>query len=425
MRSLIPPVRAAAGAITAAIRLAGGFGHAPATRPWRRIALTVLLAPVLLVTAETPRQALAQPDFFFFLRPPAPVQPQRPQRQNRQGGWWPGSLFGAPPPPQYLEQAPPQQQQQQRKQPPPEPEGVTYSSADAAIQGKRTPPSQFVLVLGDRLASQLAQGLADITVPDRARIAVIDSAVEESGFLPTPVDWMAKAPDAITAGRPSVTVLALGSDDLQPIKDGDVFVEPLTERWSELYAKRVDDLLNALRGKAGRIILVGLAPVQSTKLSDDYARLNEILKARAARAGVSFVQVWDGFVDEDGKYLVSGPAVDGQRRRLRNADGIRFTRAGGRKLAFFVQKELNRLLADPAKPLAATPESGTRASALAGGPAGGRGSEAPTNASAPTGASARVLVGGAPLNPVRGRTDDFSWPPPSEAPPAAQPAPSR
>ncbi|MDI4665079.1 DUF459 domain-containing protein, partial [Xanthobacter autotrophicus] len=375
------------------------------------VLLVALLAASLVLLIDAGRPALAQADFFSFLRPPAtvPRAPPKPQRPGQSGGWWPFQ-------PQTQYEQPPQQQQQlpptQPRRPPPEPEGVVYGSADAAVQGKRAAPNQFVLVIGDRLAAQLAQGLADAYVPDRARVAIIDNTADESGYLPSPVDWIARAPDAIAAARPSVTVVALGSEDLAPVKDGEAFVQPLTERWLELYGKRVDEVLTALRDKAGRVIVVGLAPVANGALSDDYAKLNELLRTRAARAGLAFANVWDGFVDEDGKYLANGPAVDGQRRRLRFNDGVRFTRAGGRKLAFFVQKDINRMLEEPGRTqpaVDATAPASSRPAALAGAPAPAKAPD-PMAVSASARAAARVLKDGIAPTPMRGRADDFTWP---------------
>ncbi|MFG1181086.1 SGNH/GDSL hydrolase family protein [Xanthobacter versatilis] len=396
---------------------------APARSEALRAGLAVLVALVTLGLAlvrDAGRPALAQADFFSFLRPPAtvPRAAPKPQRPAQNSGWWPFQ-----PQPQY--EQPQQLPQQQPKRPaaPAEPEGVVYGSADAAVQGKRAAPNQFILVIGDRLAAQLAQGLADSYAPDRARIAVIDNTADDSGYLPTPVDWITRAPDAIAAGRPSVTVVALGSEDLQPIKDGEAFVQPLTERWLELYGKRVDEVLTALRDKAGRVIVTGLAPVANTALSDDYAKLNEVLRTRAARAGLAFANVWDGFVDEDGKYLANGPAVDGQRRRLRFNDGVRFTRAGGRKLAFFVQKDINRMLEEPGKaqPGADLPNpASSRPAALAGPPVPAKTPD-PMAVSAGAKAASRVLKDGIAPAPVRGRADDFSWPPPNAEPAANAP----
>ncbi|MGR7995885.1 SGNH/GDSL hydrolase family protein [Xanthobacter sp. ZOL 2024] len=380
----------------------------------RRVAAGLLLAAVALgLPGAGP--AAAQDDFFFFLRPPASV-PQAPRERNN--GWWPGNIFqpaqprrAAPPP---AAPAPPVARK------PAEPEGTVYPSAEAASRGRRQPPSQFVLVLGDRMAGQLAQGLADAYLPERDRVAIVEYTVDDSGFLAPPVDWISKAPGAIASGRPNVTVLGLGAEDLKPITENGLVLEPLTDRWTEAYSRRVDDVLAALREKAGRVIVVGLAPVSNTGVSEDYARLNEILRARAARAGLPFVNVWDGFVDEDGKYLATGPAVDGQRRRLRYNDGIRFTRAGGRKLAFFVEKDLNRLLEDPAKP--STSVEGARAPlTLIGGPMRDKDLKPePASLSAdPARAATEALRQGVPPPALRGRTDDFSWPPPGLEAPAA------
>ncbi|MEP9349645.1 GDSL-type esterase/lipase family protein [Xanthobacter sp. KR7-225] len=358
------------------------------------------LAALALVGMAPSAPAVAQQGCFLFFCPPG-VVPQAPR--NRRPWFAPGDAF-APQQPAEPPKAAPKK--------PPEPEGTVYSSADAAIQGRKQPQSQFVLVMGDRIAGQLAQGLADAYVGERARVAVIESIVEESGYLPVPADWPPRFPPAVAAARASVAVLAMGNDDLQPLKDGEVLVQPLTDRWMELYAKRVDDVLSALRAVAPRAIVVGIAPVQSTPVSDDYRRLNDILRSRAARAGFPFADVWDGFVDDEGKFTAFGPAVDGQRRRLRLNDGIRFTRAGGRKLAFFVQKDLDRMLADPAKPSAGMAGGPVdRPSALAGAPAPARGTPPAVQVSAP----ARALMEGVPPPPVRGRADDFSWPPPAEA----------
>src|SRR5262249_20225301 len=58
------------------------------------------------------------------------------------------------------------------------------------------------------------------------------------------------------------------------------------------------------------------------------------------------VDVWDGFVDEAGKYSNYGPDYEGQVRRLRLNDGVFFTKAGAIKLARYVEQELSRLMSN-------------------------------------------------------------------------------
>ena len=64
--------------------------------------------------------------------------------------------------------------------------------------------------------------------------------------------------------------------------------------------------------------------------------LDEIYRERAEKAGIVYVDIWDGFVDDSGRYAVQGPDFEGQIRRLRTGDGVHFTKAGAVKLANYV-----------------------------------------------------------------------------------------
>ena len=76
----------------------------------------------------------------------------------------------------------------------------------------------------------------------------------------------------------------------------------------------------------------------------DIPFLNDLYRSRADKAGIVYIDVWDGFVDEDGRFAQSGPDFEGQTRRLRAGDGVHFTQAGARKLAHFVEREIDRWL---------------------------------------------------------------------------------
>ena len=55
------------------------------------------------------------------------------------------------------------------------------------------------------------------------------------------------------------------------------------------------------------------------ELDADFAAAVESL---AGKAGITYVDVWDGFVDDQGRYAVQGPDFEGQTRRLRTSDGV-------------------------------------------------------------------------------------------------------
>jgi hypothetical protein len=134
-----------------------------------------------------------------------------------------------------------------------------------------------------------------------------------------------------------------------------------SEEWEKIYSRRIDDTIAALKSKGVPVIWVGLPPLRGARSSGDTAYLNELYRARAERAGIKYVDVWDGFVDEDGKYSNYGPDFEGQVRRLRLSDGVFFTKAGAIKLARYVEQELSRYMSNrvpvalPSGPFQAAP----------------------------------------------------------------------
>jgi hypothetical protein len=201
------------------------------------------------------------------------------------------------------------------------------------------------------------------------------------------------------------------------------------ERWVELYTKKIEEMIGVLKSKGVPVVWVGLPAVRGPKATSDMLFLDALYRDVAGKAGITYVDVWDGFVDEAGRFLQRGPDFEGQPRNLRSYDGVYFTQAGARKLAHYVEREVTRLLAARSGPITLPTEPATPdANAQPGQPAprplagpivplvassvgtdqllGGPGSRpAPVDALA-----ARTLVKGEPLAAPAGRADDFVWP---------------
>jgi hypothetical protein len=214
-----------------------------------------------------------------------------------------------------------------------------------------------------------------------------------------------------------------------------------TDPWAALYAKRIDDMIAALKSKGVPIVWVGLPSIRGTKSTSDLSYLDELYRERAEKAGIAYVDIWDGFVDEQGRFAVQGPDFEGQIRRLRSADGVHFTKAGAVKLASYVDHELRRVMSTHVAPVAlpapeAAPKSGTAGARPDVGPvlplstketdsgdlagASGRSNQALSDPTA-----VKVLNRGDPLPAPAGRADDFSWPRPSaSAVPEVAPQPA-
>jgi uncharacterized protein len=201
------------------------------------------------------------------------------------------------------------------------------------------------------------------------------------------------------------------------------------ERWVELYKRKIEQMIGVLKSMGVPVLWVGLPVVRGPKATVDTLFLDSLYRDGAGKAGITYVDVWDGFVDEAGRFEEQGPDFEGQIRRLRSYDGVYFTKAGARKLAHYVEREINRLLAARSAPIVLPTEPATPdANALPGQPAprplagpilplvassvgteqllGGPGSR-PV---AIDELAARVLVKGEPLSAPAGRADDFAWP---------------
>jgi len=309
--------------------------------------------------------------------------------------------------------------------------GTVYSSADAADADtkRKEKPAEYVVVIGDTMAEQLSQGLAEALFAEHQEVAVIRKSRASSGLVRADFyDWVAEARNVVARERATAFVVMIGSNDRQPLRDGKDSFEIRSDRWRELYAKRVDDLLAELKKKNAPIYLVGMPPVSAQRAYADMQYLNEILRERAAHAGVRYVDVWEGFIDEQGQFASSGAALDGQNRRLRISDGVHFTRSGSRKLAHYVERDLLRLfdsrIRSPYLPYGLDLDSMKGAKQDVGPvipltvPVGqGRVLEGEQPAAnAPTfldPETKKTLVEGMPPAPVDGRADDFRWPRPS------------
>ncbi|HET8919688.1 MAG TPA: GDSL-type esterase/lipase family protein, partial [Xanthobacteraceae bacterium] len=343
-----------------------------------------------------------------------------------------------------------------------------------------TPPSRTIVVIGDSMADWLSYGL-DENYADQPEIGVQRKIRATSGLVRydaknEALDWPQAAKDALSNEKPNAVVVMLGLNDRLPLREkappqpkrsgepaqganqsasqasqdkaaapADAEAPPQTasqtesqrpvpggsydfhtDQWAALYAKRIDAMIAALKSKGVPVIWVGLPAIRGTKSTSDLSYLDELYRERAERAGIIYVDIWDGFVDEDGDYAMQGPDFEGQTRRLRTADGVYFTKAGAVKLASYVDRELRRVMPSDVAPVAlpgpeTTPKSGSASArpdvgpvlplTASGGEHGGdllgAGDHPTQTTSDPI--AAKVLSRGETLAAPAGRADDFSW----------------
>lgn len=271
---------------------------------------------------------------------------------------------------------------------------------------------------GGAQANQAAQGAA----AQGSRTAATDAQKK-------PVDAEAP-PDAAQQPRDQEPIAAP-----EPAIAGTVVREFRSEEWGELYSKRVDEMIGVLKARGVPVFWVGLPLVRGTRATSEMVYLNDIYRGRAEKAGITYVDIWDGFVDDSGNFNNYGPDFEGQTRRLRAADGANFTRAGARKLAHYVEREVRRVMQARLSPAASAPpqdepEPDAKAPPTPAAPGlpprpiaspvmsltTPRGTNdtllgaAPARATAADSVATRVLVKGEAIEAPAGRADDFAWP---------------
>src|SRR5215475_10168507 len=416
-----------------------------------------------VVAIETALVSPAQAQFPFF--------GGQQQHRSRSGGGFFGGLFGGFDRPDSYEQqqapvdnsrAPPP------RKPDPKADPITVTTS--------------IVVLGDAIADCPANGRED-AFSDSPEIAIIRKSKLHSGLIryeqKSDLDWGRVARDILAQEKANYVVMMLGVSDRQSIRERDPaketekkkgkdqkdhadkpaaekevqskeqsgelettvtapetqparktggLAEFRTDQWAEIYSKRIDETIAALKSKGAPVFWVGLPSMRGAKTTADTVYLNDLYRARAERAGVVYIDIWDGFVDESGKYSNFGPDYEGQVRRLRSQDGVFFTKFGALKLAHYVAREIRRHMnsrvtpvALPSGPLAPTAPDGKPAARPVAGPVvpltvmpgnseellGGAGNSSPHADAIAT----RVLVKGEPVAAPRGRADDFALQP--------------
>ncbi len=306
----------------------------------------------------------------------------------------------------------------------------------------KDPKARKILVIGDFVAGGLAWGL-DQTFADEPKIAVIDKSNNSSGLVRDDYyDWNKQLPGILNDAKPDVVVVVLGANDRQQMRVGKDRLTLHSDSWEKAYTGRVTSMADTLKVFGRPFFWVSAPPLRSSSASRDMDYFNGLYKAAVTAEGGHYIDIWNGFTDDNGNYTSSGPDVDGQLRALRSGDGINFTRAGRLKLAFYVEREIRKQtgIGTGSVDLFA---SASQSSQIEIGPDGAKRLVGPViSLSDPLPGASRVLAGGTD-NPdakmaagtpqfklivdgvvppaVSGRADDFTWPPRQRATLAAPP----
>ncbi|MEI2384939.1 GDSL-type esterase/lipase family protein [Breoghania sp. JC706] len=270
--------------------------------------------------------------------------------------------------------------------------------------------ARTVLVVGDAMADGLARGL-EAAYAQTPTIKVESEISRSLGLIrKADPDWPTRIAQRLKQGDVNVVVVMLGTDDRRQVTlDGQRagFRDPA---WEEVYRVLVQRTVAAVRDSRKPLVWVGLPPVSGPDRRSDFSYLNDFYKEKVETADGIFVDLWEAFLSEEGKYTSYGADVDGKRQRLRTEDGLYFTWPGYRKVAFFVQQRIARILGEgPALELA-FPGGDANMILLSGGASREEtlaGEEIAPAIPSEGSLQHRLIVEGRPLPQVEGRVDDY------------------
>lgn len=263
--------------------------------------------------------------------------------------------------------------------PPPAQQVQPRQAAPAALPA---PPPQIekaanatrLAVFGDSMAVDLAKALERFYADD-PNLVVIGQGVGSSGFVRDDYfDWNKTIGEQIAADSFDLAVVIIGVNDRQEIKVSGQTYSSLTPGWTTAYQARINDFLGQLRAARKPVIWVGLPPMSKTDYSAAMTQISALYKMAAFSGGAEYLDIYDRFLGEDGKYSSQGPDVSGQNTRMRKDDGIHFSAAGADKLAFYISQSIRTFYRGSGTTIAvADPLLGTDAAAMLRPPYQGQG----------------------------------------------------
>lgn len=285
-------------------------------------------------------------------------------------------LFGEeaqPTPPPVVQQQPRTQPRTQPRRPAPAP-APTAALPPPEPKTEKAEDATRLAVFGDSLAVDVAKALDRFYAED-PNLVVIDQGVGSSGFVRDDYfDWNAAIAEQIAKDSFDVAVIIIGINDRQEISANGQSFQSLSPSWIEAYRARLDNFLGQLRAARKPVIWVGLPPMSKSDYSSAMSQISALHQLAAFSGGAEYLDIYERFSGEDGKYAAQGPDVNGHNARMRKDDGIHFAAAGADKLAFYISQSLRTVYRGGAVTIAvADPLAGTDAAAMLRPPYQGQG----------------------------------------------------
>lgn len=126
--------------------------------------------------------------------------------------------------------------------------------------------------------------------------------------------------------------MIIGANDNQPITTSYGIFSVLQPEWLNIYKQRIIEITESLHTSGKPWIWMGQPAFGNDHLTQKMKIFNELYRKETEVAGGYFLDIWNGFTDEQGRFSFSGYDIHGKIAKLRTNNGIHFTFEGKKNL---------------------------------------------------------------------------------------------
>jgi lysophospholipase L1-like esterase len=197
-----------------------------------------------------------------------------------------------------------------------------------------------VLIIGDSLGLDLGNSLQNSLANTGVVSATLDGKESTGLTRPDYYNWPAELQSDMSRIDPQVVVVMIGANDPQDFP-GPPDVPYGSAQWNQIYGQRVSQFMHIATQNGGKLIWVGMPPMQDPGRNAAMQNLNGIVADQAAKApNVAFLS---------SSHLLGGPQaaytpyleVNGQEVNVREPDGTHIAPGGGDLLAQAVMNQMH------------------------------------------------------------------------------------
>jgi hypothetical protein len=223
-------------------------------------------------------------------------------------------------------------------------EATHHTLAQAARSRRRLWPRRVtaekplrLFIAGDSMGQVFGSSLVNLSEATGLIKARNDYRVSSGLSRPDFFDWPQHLIDEIVDFRPDAAAVLFGANDGQDVLHDGKVLKVGTSAWREVYAQRVDRVMDILTGGGRRVYWVGDPIMRDPGYRRRIAMMDGIYAAEAAEhPGVTFISTWRLFSGPHGSYAEYLRDASGAPVLMRAPDGIHLTRAGGDRMAALV-----------------------------------------------------------------------------------------